>query len=408
MPRCHDATPPHFLTFTTTVGRGSHHLTTAQPTPTPRPGFPQSASSHIWLLWRYQYNYEKSMAFVTCRYRNSYPAGIAARNGESRDGCSMTQTTATPASLRVKREQWLNVLAGKDQHSIIKQLSQLAWNAASYQVVNEARRLAPSDPEGGVQLNGLMHRLLDRGFFTDQVVGIRRLNDTFPLEGKKGVLSLTGLLDDLLKHRHLLNRKDIFEAEGLKYYYDDVKQAMEEYREKKAEAGEVAYSVPRDLVWRRYELRHEYLDRLMGVLAGDRKPDDVIQKSALVNLQNKVASACVDVITVATKFIAHAATPESRAVVNADDARLSLDQIRAAHRSLCQVTGFLANYVLGDSCPGFLPIPQFDQFAHIEKPLIDMSKVPRLEPLWCKLDDEYQAWSQWGLDEYETEFGAKT
>ena len=319
----------------------------------------------------------------------------------------MTQTTSTLVSLKVKREQWLNVLAGKDQHSIIKQLSQLAWDAASFQVVNEARRLARSDPEGGVQLNGLMHQLLDRGFFSNQVVGIRRLNDTYPLEGKKGVSSLTGLLDDLLKHRHLLKRQEIFETEGLKYAYDDVKQALQEYSKKKIEAGERAYHLPRDLVWQRYELRHEYLDRLAGVAAGNRKPDDVIQESALINLQSKVASACGDVITVATKFIAHAATPESRAVVSADDVKVSLDQIRAAHRSLCQVTGFLAIYVLGDSCPGFLPTPQFDQFVHIEKPLIDKSEVPSLELLWGQLDSEYQAWSQWGLDDYETEFGAQ-
>ena len=311
-------------------------------------------------------------------------------------------------SLKVKRKQWLKVLAGEDRHSIIKQLSQLAWNAASFQVVNEARRVAPSDPEGGVQLNGLMHRLLDRGFFNDQIVGIRRLNDNFPLEGTKGVLSLTGLLDDLLKHRHLLNRKDIFEAEGLKYDYDDVKEALQEYSRKKIEAGELSFYLPRDLVWERYELRHEDLDRLSGVQTDDRTPDDVIQESVLINLQLKVASACCDVITVATKFIAHAATPESRALVRADDVRLSLAQVRSAHRSLCEVTGFLAICVLGDSCPGFLATPQFDQFAHIEKPLIDKSEVPRLELLWDQLDTEYQASSQWGLDAYDTEFGAKT
>jgi len=317
----------------------------------------------------------------------------------------MTQTTSNLVSLKVKREQWLKVLAGEDQHSINKQLTQLAWDAASFQVVNEARRLARSDPKGGVQLNGLLHRLLDRGFFIEQVVGIRRLNDTYPLEGKKGVFSLTGLLDDLLKYRHLLNRKDIFDAEGLKYDFDDVKVAHQEYRMKKIEAGERAYNLPHALNWQMYEMRHKHLDRLAGVPAGDRKPDDVIQESALSNLQSKVASACGNVITVATKFIAHAATPESRAIVNADDVKVSLDQIRAAHRNLCQVTGFLAIYVLGGSHPGFLPTPQFDQFMHIEKPLINKSEVPRLDLLWGQLDNEYKAWSQWTLDAFETEFG---
>jgi len=68
----------------------------------------------------------------------------------------MSSTQETIESTLVdKRNQWLDVLYGKDQNSIINQLTNmtLTWNAASFPVINEARLLAPEDPEGDVQLH---------------------------------------------------------------------------------------------------------------------------------------------------------------------------------------------------------------------------------------------------------------
>lgn len=309
------------------------------------------------------------------------------------------------SSLVEKRKQWLEALTGDDKNAIVNQLTQMAWDAASFRVINEARRLAPADPDGGVQLNGLMHRLLDRGFFIAQMVAIRRLNDTFPLEGAKGTYSLTGLLKGISKHRHLLTRKAIFEAEDLKYDYEGVRQAADKYSADQISSGKDVYYIPKDLDWGRCELRHERIDQLAGVSSCCRCPRDLIREDVLANLTKKVESACADVITHVNKFIAHAAAPDSRQLANADELGITLRHVQEAHRHLCQVTGFLAIEVLGSSCPPFLAICQFDQFKHIEKPLIDLSNVVELDGLWHQFGNDCYAWSQWGFEQYSQEFG---
>lgn len=311
---------------------------------------------------------------------------------------------APSPTLDDKRKQWLEALNGDDRHAIVRQLIQMSWDSASFRAVNEARRLAPADPDGGVQLNGLMHSLIDRGFFTMQVVAVRRLMDSYPLKGKKGVYSLTGLLADLRKHRNLLCRRAIFDVEGLSYDYEPIRQKLCEYVRERHVAREHAYFVPRELVWERHEDRHKVIDTLSGTDAAKRTPGDTIEDSLLANLQAKVQAACKDLIDHATKYIAHAATPESRAIVNADNASITLKHLWVVHKHLCQVASFISIYILGDACPGFLAAPQFDQFKYIDRPLIDSSQIGQLESVWNSFDTECHAWSQWGLDEYAKEF----
>jgi len=310
-------------------------------------------------------------------------------------------------TLAEKRKKWLEALSGEDRHSIIHQLTQMTWDAAAFRVVNEARRLAPRDPDGGVKLNGLMHSLLTRAFFVSHMAAVRRLrDDRWTLEGKRGVYSISALLKDMLEHQELLTREAIFAAEGLEYDYEPVRQRFEEYSRKQREAGKQAFSVPSELWWHKHEYRHEQFDCLAGVAPQDRRPRDMVRESVFRNLKEKVGGATEEVVTHVNKYIAHSAAPESRSLVNADEAGLTLSHLWDAHQHLCEVAGFLAICVLGDSCPSFLPGPQYDQFRHIERPLIESSQVGLLGDLWDKFDRESDAWSQWGLDQYEKEFGS--
>lgn len=274
-------------------------------------------------------------------------------------------------TLAEKRKQWLEVLSGEDRHSIISQITRMTWDAAAFRVVNEARRLAPRDPDGGVQLNGLMHSLLDRAFFASHMAAVRRLtDDRYPLNGKKGVYSLPALLKDMRKHRELLTREAIFAAEDLEYDED----------------------------------RHKQIDRLAGVQAQDRQTGDTVREKVFIDLQQKIEKATEDVKCHVDKFIAHAATPGSREIVGADEAGLTLNHLWRAHQHLCEVASFLAIYVLGDSFPGALPIPQYDLFKYIERPLVTASQVDKLADLWRQIEKETHGWSQWGLDQYAKEF----
>jgi len=304
-----------------------------------------------------------------------------------------------------KRNQWLEVLSGKDLHSVVNQITEMAWNMAAFRVVNKARSLAPPHHEGGVQLNGLMHQLLDRGFSMSQMAAVRRLWDTSsPLEGKKGVYSLAKLLEDMSEHHHLFTREAIFEAEALKYDCELIRQKANEYIIEQRKAGKTAYFLPPGLDSFVHENRHEQIDRLAGVAPSDRRPDDTIQKDVFFNLTAKVQTACEDVKNHATKLIAHAAAPKNREAVVVE---ITLNHLDNAHRNLCQVTSFIATYILGDSCPPPLPVPQYNQFKYIERPLIDRDQVPELQEVWNQFDEDCNDWSQWALDDYEQEFSKK-
>jgi len=319
-------------------------------------------------------------------------------------------------TLAEKRKVWLEVLSGKDRHSITKQITRMTWDATAFRVVNEARRLAPRDPDGGVQLNGLMYSLLDRAFFASHMATVRRLaqkrrpgrqTDKQPLwEGNLGVYSLSALLQDMLNHRNLLTRKAIFAAEGLEYDYEPTQQkffaSLDKQRGKNQKASDD--TPPPPFCWLDSEKRHEQIDSLAGVQAQGRQPGDMVRKEVFDNLQRKVDGVCEVVVKHVNKFIAHAATPESRATVGADEAGLMLNHLWQAHQHLCEVASFLAIYVLGDSFPGPLPIPQYDQFKYIERPLIDASQVGKLSDLWRQIEKEADGWSQWGLDQYAKEF----
>jgi hypothetical protein len=114
----------------------------------------------------------------------------------------------------------------------MQQIFWMVWNVGAFRVINEARRITPRDNQGGVQLNALVHQLIDHSFFESQMLAIRRLTDTYPLTGdprKRDVFSLTSLLQDMRNHAHLMTRANMFAAEGLQYDYEAVRHKQIEY-----------------------------------------------------------------------------------------------------------------------------------------------------------------------------------
>lgn len=287
-------------------------------------------------------------------------------------------TEAAEAALEQKRNEWLSVLSGADRNAICSQLSRMSWDIASFRSIVELRRLVPRDCDGSAKLNLLLHDLLDEGFFERQMLAIRRLVDSYPLSGDKGSLCLTAVLDDMIKHRHLLTR-----------------QLM---------CGLLRRKLPPHAAPMLIQVIDERIDALAGIDPSRRANSDTISETVLQNLKRRITDAAADVKTYVDKFIAHAATPGSRAVKRADDIRITLDHVGAAHRAMCEVTGFVLIRVLADSCASFLPVPQYDQFAYLDLPLADSDGLMRIKQVWRQVDDECRAASQWGVREYETEY----
>ena len=314
----------------------------------------------------------------------------------------MCSNTPEYEQFKAKRDQWNEWLVGEDRHSIRNQIVQMIWDGAVFRVINEARRLAPAAEEGRVQLNGMTHKLINEGFFASQANAIRCLMDRWQAKGEKGVYSLYGLLDDMQKNACLMTRENIFAAEGLEYDYEPVRVACYEYGGNQSKAGKGMFMVPQHLNWHRLEKRHKQIDRLSGADNSKRNPDDSICLECFVRLKKKLG-VCHEVRTYVNKFIAHAATPGSRASVNADDLTITLGHIWDAHEAICKVANFVSIYLLGGSSFGGLAIPQFDQFKYIDRPLVNAENIHNLRDEWERYDKETHKWGLWGLDEFEAE-----
>jgi hypothetical protein len=301
--------------------------------------------------------------------------------------------------LREKRKQWLEALSGRDQHSVVNQLSQMAWDAATYRVINEARRFAKpvdrKDPQGRVQLSGLMHGLIERGFFTCQMVAIRRLTDTYPLEGRKSVYSLTGLINDIRANCGMLTRYSILDAENIEPDRAKIEEKRRKFFEQKRSNGETAYGIPFDCSFTPHDLRQGHLDFLTGIDSSRRQSGDGVRREIFDELEKKFTEPCKAVVEYVNKFIAHAATPTDRVNGFEQEAGLTLGRLWDAQKHLCEVTGFLSIYVLGGPQLSFLPVAGYDQFQFIERPLIRREHVPDLRTIWTEFGEECRTWGRW-------------
>ncbi len=305
------------------------------------------------------------------------------------------KTTSMPQNnltvFNEKRGAWIKCLCGDDRNSIVNQTIRMLWNNASFLIINEARKMAPSAPEGGVQLNGLMHRLLDSTFFESQLLAIRRIIDPHPISGAKSVFSLKALIGDMKAHIDLMTRENIFAAREMEYDYEAVKQKCQEYCMSRLGSG--AFAIPSELWWERLEQLHKTIDQLSGTPNNERRPTDTIDHRVFDSLTEKLEGVTTaDMAEHVNKFIAHAATPESRNLVNADDAKITLGHIWEAHKSICAIVRFLDQYLLTGNYHVLMPLGG-NKFAYIEKPLVVTENVTRLDEVWENYEKEVQNYS---------------
>lgn len=269
----------------------------------------------------------------------------------------------------------MQCLGGADLNSVGKQLNRMLWNAASFRVINEARSIAPTDEEGENKLNGLEHQAINDGFFAYQLLAMRRLGDTYPIDGPRGVFSLTGLLEDIKKHFHLFTRHNLIAVETADPDY------------------------PRFYV----SVRHEQIDQLTGVERPARTDADAIPVWVIEGLQSRIKEASRELHQYADQYIAHAATPQSRSHRKSDELKITLQHVYHAHQVLCETANFVGIWMLGKNRVTSLAIPQYDQFEYMDQPLVNSANIPVLGEVWRNFEKETHAWGNWGYRHLKTE-----
>lgn len=306
---------------------------------------------------------------------------------------NLVSTAQIDKGVRDKFEEWKNILIGEDIHSIRKQIYEMIQDSAYFQCLNESRKYSLKDDKGEIKQNKMLHDFINQSFFKTQLLSIRRLVDKDFLRVEKGkpytVYSLYNLIEDIKKNSNLLTRENILSAYDFPYDYE---KELSEY--KKTIDCTKPYFVPFKID--SSETLHYRIDSVTGITPDRRSPDDLIPVDILKQFDDKLA--CIEELCkYVDKYIAHAATPESRIDVQSkiDSA---LGKVLNAHKIICETAHFIGNKILFCGFGEVLPLPQYgkygenDLFEYLDEPIASKETMEEIRKVWMKYWKETQDW----------------
>jgi hypothetical protein len=310
-------------------------------------------------------------------------------------------------AFRQSRLKWMEWLYGDDPHSISRQIYSMVWDYALFCVVNELRRMAATELKNGVSFNGSVIRLFDAGFVTTQAIAIRRLIEKPKSNPNLAVISLRSILNDIKENAHLVTRENYVCYDGLPYDYEAVHQqwlATLPSHTDGVHTGWLPTSGP--TAWPKSELVHKNFDKISGVDPGHRERADTIKPDLFAFLESQI-DTCKDIKKYVDKFIAHASAPETRKELPANQRAITLDRLKAHHKTIYQIASFISRQLLYQSDLGGLPVPQNDHLANLDKSWATAENLNTARRVWKEYAKEVSEWdsaSLWSLagGEYET------
>lgn len=287
--------------------------------------------------------------------------------------------------MRERIELWKRIYE-TDANAITQTLSRMAWDLAAFTCLVEMVRQAPDHGEGK-RLNGMYLDMLATGFWSSTMQGVRKLAETMPINGPRGVCSLGGLIQDAKAARNRLTR-EIFvrDIAGLEYNYEATRAKHLEFVLAQPSGG--AFWVPRELHYEPSEQRHALFDWLSGTTPGTSSPADLIREEVFDRLEQRL-SQLEGVVEHVNVEIAHAATQASREGRVLE--RWGLTDAKAAIKELAELAELVGNWFCFSGIGTVLPTPQFNQFEHLEQPLFG-GNAADLQTLWDGLDREMGQW----------------
>lgn len=293
---------------------------------------------------------------------------------------------------------WSDCLRGQDENSIFQQISVMIWDTAIFRFILESRQTQIEKDPDNPSLNLSLHGFIDRNYFQAQAASIRRLagKSSYGLTGKKGIYSLYSLIDDIGKRRLELTREFFFQLRHIPYDYSIIQQREHEFIAQQVKQKNSGFRIPPELDWEISADAHAVFDRLSETSTVNRKPEDIIAEKIFSRLQDKL-DLCKDITDYVDKFIAHSATPESRAVANVDSAKITLKHIWEAHQIIYEVAGFLSGVLFAE---GHAPLAWKSPhlFDNWETPLLENQEVDRLEVVYKQFQEQTNKWQLEGIE----------
>ncbi len=263
---------------------------------------------------------------------------------------------------RNKRRGWLTWLETDEHHTIWQVLSSMVSHDVSFRTFAE---LANNNPDSGIH-NPLLTEALVNGYFSIQVLSIRRLMDT-----TRGMISLPRLLNDLQQNIRLFTRENVVGFDGLPYDYQAAQHRV--MLRQLAQGGGLFWGerTGPDAAGPAH-LAHKQFDRLTGVRPENRRREDCLPKSIIGTLRRWLEEDEIkEIVKWSHTFLAHAAGPNSPDRDAIAKSAPTVDKITNTIKCFVHVAEAVTNFVLLHSGRGMLvPVPQFDQFEKLENSLM--------------------------------------
>lgn len=135
---------------------------------------------------------------------------------------------------------------------------------------------------------------------------------------------------------------------------------------------------------------HATFDRLSGKNHQDGEPDDVISQKVIDRLKSKL-DTCQVVRDFVDKFVAHSATPASRAAENITKSQVTWKHMWDAHQTVYEVSEFLSSTLYSE---GHFPLPWNPPglLNHWGVPFLNTLKINQLEEAFQRYRKETERW----------------
>ncbi|MFO1097211.1 MAG: hypothetical protein U1E81_02780 [Xanthobacteraceae bacterium] len=278
---------------------------------------------------------------------------------------------------RAKRRTWLDWIDKDGDHAIWTTLSAMIWNDVSFRTL---AHLGANDPHSPLT-NTLLAEKLINGHFATQVLAIRRLIDK-----TRNTISLRRLISDIRSNYALFTRENYVCHDGLPYDYEAVMHAELMQR---ANTGPFWGATSGPQAWGTSQMAHQQFDRLSGIAPANRKREDRLPRALLDRIEGWLNTSDADELAEWSHvYLAHAGSAENRSALA--DAIITNDRITAVTRVLARVTEAISAYLLyaGGRSNALMPTAQFNQFEHLDRPVLQPDQLERLHDLWDRLTDE--------------------
>ncbi|MDE9450260.1 hypothetical protein J3R80_07230 [Aliiroseovarius sp. Z3] len=267
---------------------------------------------------------------------------------------------------------------------IHRTVQDLLWNFAAFQTSAEIVRRAVAEEGREPALNQMFFDLIAEGYWSNLLLGTRRLLDKSSLAGPKGVYSIRSVVKDVKCCQTWLNRKVYVESVHNAQY--DIRPLEQQHlSEMRAKGGPV---------WGSNEITksqaaHNYFDALSGVSQNARTPEDRIDSDIFDRIESRLSK--LDRISEYTSsHIAHAGNRESRIGKTLED--FNLVEARETLKQIKEVTGFVGLWFANEGGAG-LATYIGNQFEGLDQPMIPTDEISSLEERWQALDREIADWS---------------